>query len=939
MIRIFRSALSATVEELGIICLSVAEELTSSEFGFIGEVQPDGSVHDVAISGPGWELCQMHNQTGHNPTPGDFSRYGLYGWVLDNGKSIIANDPSGHPKSVGIPEGHPPLHSFLGVPLIDGNRTIGIIALGNREDGYRDKDRELIENLSPAIVEAFSRKRTEDMLLTSEKNYRELVENVNSIVVRWKKDGTLLFINTYGLNFFGYEQSELIGKNVRILVPERDSQGTDLSGLIQDIASCPEKYVSNINQAVRHDGTHVWMSWTNRAIYNEHGILSEILAIGSDITDIKKSEEIIKISEMQLLQAQHIAHLGYWDYNLLTGKIHWSDELHRIFGTDRQHTEVNYEFFLNLVHPDDRQYIREVTALSRNAQNRADIKYRVLRPDGSQRVVADRAEVIYSPDGSPAYVMGTVLDITEREHMEEELRQSRNDLEQKVKERTSELEHERHLLQTIIDNIPVMLAMHTRDRKYPLVNKEFERLLGWSQKDLESMDIMAEFYPDPEYRKEIWDHILSPDSRWKDIKMQTRDGQVLETRWMNIRLNQSSHIGIGLDMTEIYDLQEGIRQSHKMEAIGTLAGGIAHDFNNILASIIGFTELSIEDVSEHSTVAQNLRKVLKSAIRAKEMINKMLTFSRKSSHNRECISLTPIIKDTMDFLRASIPANIELKLTITSEDNVVFAAPVEIQQIIMNLITNAYLAMSDRGGNIEITVSGVDFAADSYSLDNLSGDYVQIMVKDSGHGIPAEVMNRIFEPYYTTREPGEGTGMGLAVIYGIVKDLEGTISVETEVGSGSTFRVYIPKATGTQSMPKTEVRQAIVGNERILFIDDEILIVDLAMAALGRLGYKVTGITNPNEALNIFFNDPAAFDLVITDQAMPSLTGKELAEQFLKIRPDIPIILCTGHSATFSAEQARQIGIRLYLKKPVEKYEMAKMIRSVLDENSLIYSV
>lgn len=427
--------------------------------------------------------------------------------------------------------------------------------------------------------------------------------------------------------------------------------------------------------------------------------------------------------------------------------------------------------------------------------------------------------------------------------------------------------------------------------------------------------------------------MVNPGNVWKDVRMRTRDGHILETRWMNIRLNQDSQVGIGLDMTEIYRLQEDLRQSQKMQAIGTLAGGIAHDFNNILASIIGFTEMAAEDVTDRPEVVNNLSNVLKSAVRAKELVKQILTFSRKSTYKREYISLTPIFKEILRLLRASIPANIDLRLSITSADDTVFAAPVEIQQIIMNLATNAYLAMSDQGGSIEIGLSDIDFDPGSTSFHDASREYIQMIVKDTGSGMLPEVMRRIFEPFYTTREPGQGTGMGLAVVYGIVRDLQGSISVESKVGSGSIFHVFLPKTIKDESMPKAPETQVVGGNERILFVDDELFLVELAKASLGKLGYAVTGVMDGKEAIKVFSAAPTAFDLVITDQAMPSLTGKELAERILTIRPDMPIILCTGHSETFPTEMAQEMGIKAYLTKPVDKQEMGRVVRSVLDKH------
>ncbi len=465
---------------------------------------------------------------------------------------------------------------------------------------------------------------------------------------------------------------------------------------------------------------------------------------------------------------------------------------------------------------------------------------------------------------------------------------------------------------------------------------------------------------------EPWDselRVLGPDGKYhtvltRGLPVRNENGEI--TRWVGINLDIDERKRLEQELLKSRDelefrvqerteelqaitaellkeaqerqkVEEQLRQAHKMEAIGTLAGGIAHDFNNILAAIIGFTEISVEDVSDNPIVENNLRNVIKSATRAKELVKKILAFSRKTGHKRSPVSLSPIFEESVQLLRASIPANVELKLSLRATTDIVVAAPVEIQQIIMNLTTNAYLAMPDQGGTVEIVLADIDFDPGPSMFDETSREYVQIIVKDTGAGMTPDVMRRIFEPFYTTREPGVGTGMGLAVVYGIVKDLRGAITVESEPGSGSTFRVLIPKGIPTASEPETQETQSVGGKERILFVDDEVFLTELGTATLEKLGYSVTGVMDSREALRIFSENPSGFDLVITDQAMPSMTGNRLVEELFKIRADIPIILCTGHSATVSAEMAKEMGIKAYLLKPVGMREMARTVRTVLD--------
>jgi CheY-like chemotaxis protein len=323
-------------------------------------------------------------------------------------------------------------------------------------------------------------------------------------------------------------------------------------------------------------------------------------------------------------------------------------------------------------------------------------------------------------------------------------------------------------------------------------------------------------------------------------------------------------------------------------------------------------------------------------MRARELVRQILAFSRKTSHARTPLSLSSVITETVHFLRASIPSTIEIKLALNTSSDTILAAPVEVQQILMNLATNASLAMQETGGTLEISLSDIDFKPDSpvVGADVMPGEYVQLVVKDTGTGMTPQVMSRVFEPFFTTREVGKGTGMGLAVVYGIVKDLQGTITVESEPGVGSTFRVLLPKVKGEQKEEQVSVAQVAGGEEHILFVDDEELLVEWGETVLERFGYQVTALTDSTDALKTFSSDPSQFDLVITDQTMPGISGLQLSRELLTLRPDILIILCTGHSDTVSPEMAREAGVREFLMKPLVKQELAQVVRRVLDTKS-----
>jgi PAS domain S-box-containing protein len=380
-------------------------------------------------------------------------------------------------------------------------------------------------------------------------------------------------------------------------------------------------------------------------------------------------------------------------------------------------------------------------------------------------------------------------------------------------------------------------------------------------------------------------------------------------------------------------LEAQLQQAQKIESIGTLAGGIAHDFNNILSSVIGFTELALEDTEEGTLQHTNLKEVLIAGNRAKDLVNQILTFARRSDEEVKPTKFSTIAKETLKLIRSTIPASIEIKQNIDS-DSLIMVNPTLVQQIFMNLFTNANHAMEDEGGVLEVNLADVklDSAFTRLHKGLIPGDYLKLSVSDTGTGISPNIIEFIFEPYFTTKGPGEGTGMGLAMVHGIVKGYGGEITVESKMGKGTVFTVYLPITQKSIDKKPYPVEEAPFGTEQILFVDDELPIVKMNKQALESLGHKVTTRTSSIEALELFRSKPNDFDIVITDMTMPNMNGDQLAGELIKIRTDIPIILSTGYSKKISDERAAMIGIKAFAMKPISKIELAKTIRKVLDK-------
>ena len=397
--------------------------------------------------------------------------------------------------------------------------------------------------------------------------------------------------------------------------------------------------------------------------------------------------------------------------------------------------------------------------------------------------------------------------------------------------------------------------------------------------------------------------------------------------------------GIVVDITERKKFEQRLRETQKLEAIGTLAGGIAHDFNNILAAIIGYTELATDQVEPKSQLSSDLKKISKAGYRARDMINQILMFSRQREQERRPITVTPIIKETIKLLRASLPSTIEIRQSLDPEPGMVLADATQIHQILMNLCTNSAQAMKEKGGILEIGLTTETIDSDFVERNPRlhAGPHLKLSISDTGSGMTKEIMERIFEPYFTTKEKSGGTGLGLAVVHGIVNASEGTITVYSEPDKGTTVNVFLPVIERAQASEKNKPEPVLKGSERILLVDDEQDLVDVGKRILESLGYQVTITTSSMKAIEIFEKNPDRFDLIITDMTMPFLTGDDLAQEIMRIRPDIPIIVCTGYSEKLSEERALSMGIRAYLGKPLLKTEIAKTVRNVLDRHGEEY--
>ena len=542
---------------------------------------------------------------------------------------------------------------------------------------------------------------------------------------------------------------------------------------------------------------------------------------------------------------------------------------------------------------------------------------------------------------------------------------SRDELAIEINERKQaedNLRREREQLATILDGNPIPIFMIDQNHRVVFWNRALENVSMVPRKNALNKTVsesLRPVYPNrippilADLMLEMTDEELvsrygykirvtgpggsfeSTVNIWPDGKKRILD--IITTRIRDHQGNILGAIQCAQDVTDKKLLEDQLLQSHKMESIGTLAGGIAHDFNNILGIILGNIELGMDDIAEWHPARLNLEEIRTASIRAKDVVRQLLSFARKTRLEKKPINIAPIVGESLRLLRSSIPTSIEIQQNIAENVDPILADPTQINQILINLCTNANHAMPD-GGILEINLQDVMFdknTAPQYPGLN-PGRYVNLTVSDTGHGISQEDIDRIFDPYFTTKEVGKGTGMGLAVIHGIVKDHNGVITVKSELGKGTTFSIFFPAVEKEAEVEIESDEELPAGDERILFVDDEEVIVKLGRQRLERLGYKIEATISPIEALEMFRSKPDRFDLVITDLMMPKLTGDKLVKEMLNIRSDIPIILCTGFSEKIDEKKARQIGAADYIEKPYDKTVLAFKIRKVLNERQEI---
>lgn len=949
--RLLEAALTVkTEEELGAVCLSVAEEVTGSAFGFLGELNAEGMLDDVVISGPEWDACKGPDPSGSRRLPGGFKVHGIYGRVLIDGKAFYTNDPASHPDSVGLPQGHPPLKSFLGVPLIRDGRTVGMVALANREGGYRDEELYALESLAAVTVQAFFRKRAEEALRTGEEKYRKLFEIMDEgfALCELVRDGEgkavdyrILEVNRAYEKHAGVAPAEVVGRL-------RSESGPALNPRMLEACTRVVETGSPIRLEQHNEGLGRWI---RVGLFPHSG--DRFAKLFEDISERKRADEALKKSETRYRQIVETAQEGIWMIDAVDRTVFVNKKMAEMLGCGVE--ELMGRSPREFMAPEFREKADERLHEHREGVHHS-ADYRLTRKDSEDLWVHLSSSAII--DGR-RYLGSLVMmtDITYRKKAEIALREAKANLETSVAERTAYLNRtierlevevsqrasaeeilrkNEALLGTVLETLPVGVAFVDEDGRPFYLNPALVEIWDGEMTECGACRIWQE---GSELSLLSADHPVAVALRNDEPvlgvvqEIETFGGtrKSVITSASPILMPDGSKAGgvfVMQDITHQQDLQKQLLHAQKLDSIGSLAGGVAHDFNNILTIICGYAESVYEQLEGDDGLREELRHVLEAGAKASDLTRKLLTFSRQQVAETAPMSLTATVEEVLSFVSRLIGAHIEVRRQLSPERLTIRGSKGQIEQVLVNIVLNARDAIAD-AGTVTVRTGKVKAAEAAVALPE-EGTYAFVEIADSGVGIPPQNLDRIFEPYFTTKEQGKGTGLGMAIAYGIIRQHRGTITVTSAVGQGTTFTVYLP-LTSSRAKALSEPGQGELprGNETVLVVEDEAMVRSYADMTLRKAGYCVVTACDGAEALETIREHPV--DIVLADVIMPGMNGMEMYRQMREFLPGLKVVFASGYSADIVTAKGIAEGEFCFLQKPVTKATLLTTIREVLD--------
>ena len=771
------------------------------------------------------------------------------------------------------------------------------------------------------------RKKSEEQAQRLSRQNELILSSAGDGIYGLDLQGRTTFVNPAGAKMLGYEPQELIGSFMHGTVHHSKPDGSPYPS-----AACPmyavysDGVIRQVEDEVlwRKDGTSFPVDYTSTPIWQDGNLAGAVVTF-RDISERKQTEDAFHKSRQDFLTLVNSLEGIVWECEFPSYQFTFvSQEAERLLGYSINEWLEEPDFFCNRLHASDQrrvvEYCREATLRKENHE----LEYRFFKKNGEEIWLRDLVTVVVEHD-QPVKLRGVMFNITQAKQAESVL--------QKSEER----------FRLLSEAIPQQVWTAGPDGSLDFVNQRVTEYFGVPVGELLGHEWRRFVHPD-DLAECLECCAKAVETRLPyEMKFRLLRGKDRSFRWHLGRalpiFNEEGQIvkwfGTNTDITQLKQLENQVRQSQKMEAIGTLAGGIAHDFNNILMAILGYTELAKQSARDNVGAQKNLDEVLVAGQRAKELVQQILTFSRQTEQSQQPLDLQLLVKEVGKFLRATFPATIDIRQQFTEATSIILGDPIQLHQVLMNLCANAEYAMRGNGGLLELRLERVTGEPDGIGAhSDLQGEaYICLTVRDTGTGMTPDVVQRIFDPFFTTKRVGEGTGMGLAVVHGIVISYGGVIKVESEPGQGTMFSIYFPEVESA-SYPEENPplpQEVVMGRGRILFVEDEEPLARLGEEAMKGLGYEVMVCTSSVAALEVFRVDPFRFDAVVTDQTMPHITGEALARQLLELRPDVPIILCTGFSHSMTSEKAKAMGIRAFLLKPLLIKDLAWTLREVLD--------
>jgi len=695
-----------------------------------------------------------------------------------------------------------------------------------------------------------------------------------------------------------------------------------------DRAIAEKEYLNSIEKKKKFDfevrilldnGKIKYLQHIGQTEYNKNDKPVHTVGMILDITAGKQTETALLESEKKYSRLADSLPQVVFEIDATGNLIYVNQNAFDLFGYTKDEFDKGINIIQTLTLEDRGRALKNMQKVL-NGTKADSMEYAALRRDGTTFPAVIHANLV-TQNAKPVGLRGLLIDISERKKMEADLK--------------------RRAL--AIDHSSDTIVITDTKGNITYVNPAFEKITGYSQKEAlgKNPRILQSGNHDKSFYEKLWKSISSGQTwsgrfinKKKDGSQYSEDATISPVFSDNGKI--TNYVAVKRDVSEKLKLESQLQQTQRMESIGTLAGGIAHDFNNILFPIMGHTEMLLKDITEDSPVRDSLKGIYTGALRAKGLVKQILTFSRQESGNLNLMKIQPIINEVLKLIRSSIPASIEIKQDLDPDCGVIKADPTQIHQIVMNLATNAYHAMEKTGGDLKVNLKIIKLSRDDVITPGITpGTYACLIIADTGIGMDKIVKEKIFDPFFTTKEKSKGTGMGLSVVHGIVQSMGGAIQVYSKPGKGTEFKVYFPMETGSFEEPNPQSNELIRGGtERIMLVDDEEAILTMEKMMLERLGYRVAPRISSIDALEEFRSDPAKFDLIITDMAMPNMSGDKLSAELVKIRTDIPVLLCTGFSETMSEERAESLGIKGFLLKPIVMKDFSDKIREVLDSKN-----